>query len=121
MNYVRAQAGKAVTHSEGDVFVVTKGTKYTWKQESEDFKKFYVIIDHAPEETTPTEIISYDRNQACSGDEEYWFFCTGPDDLAPGSATPTAASYEYLTTGDGVFSAGLWTCTAHETVTNPYP
>ena len=41
--------------------------------------------------------------------------------VAPGSATPVAGSHGYYTSDDGVFSAGLWTCTAHETVTNPYP
>jgi uncharacterized cupin superfamily protein len=115
------QAGNSVTHKKGDVFIVPKGTEYTWKQETEEFKKFYVTIDHASEASPANNIISYDRAQRCAGDEEFWFFCTGLDDLAPGSATPTAASYDYMTSGDGVFAAGLWTCTAHETKVNAYP
>lgn len=66
--------GKEHTFTAGDVFVVPKGISYTWKQ-SENMKKFYVEIDHAVPEETPTAIIPYDRAQPCEGEKEFWFFC----------------------------------------------
>jgi uncharacterized cupin superfamily protein len=112
--------GKATTHKQGDIFVVPKGLCFAWDQ-SDDFTKHYVIGDHAAPDAAPTEVICYDRAQPCTGDAEYWFFCTGPEDLAPGSAVPVAASHDYHTSSCGQFSAGLWTCTAHETVVGSYP
>ena len=115
-----AAGGKEKLYTKGDIFLIPKGTTYDWTM-TEDFKKFFVIVDHAEPEAAPTEVISYDKAQPCAGDEEYWFFCTGPEDLAPGSAVPTAASHGYMTSSCGQFSAGLWTCTAHETVMGEYP
>eukprot|EP01043_Picozoa_sp_COSAG02_P049361 COSAG02_NODE_4949_length_4796_cov_12.701512_2_plen_205_part_00 len=66
--------GTEHTFTAGDVFLVPKGISYVWKQ-SEDMKKFYVEIDHAVPEQTPTAIIPYDRAQPCDSEKEYWFFC----------------------------------------------
>jgi uncharacterized cupin superfamily protein len=112
--------GKSTTHSVGDIFIVPKGLKFAWDQ-SDDFKKHFVIGDHAEPTAPPTAVICFDRSQPCTGAAEWWFFCPGPKALASGSAVPTAASHNYITSACGQFKSGLWTCTAHATVEAEYP